>query len=156
AEGLHPRSRHRHHADGAALAQQWDPEHGSEAADLLRLGPRVFRIGEAIGQMHQLRLEARSPDQRASARCNRMFPYVGLVFPGEAVVRSEMVEPVLEEKDEGVLGLAEPSGGLDKRIEHRLELESRAADDLEDLRGRGLLLERFAQLLGADLDLLLE
>src|SRR5262249_29071531 len=100
--------------------------------------------------------EARSPDQRASARCNRMFPYVGLVFPGEAVVRSEMVEPVLEEKDEGVLGLAEPSGGLDKRIEHRLELESRAADDLEDLRGRGLLLERFAQLLGADLDLLLE
>ena len=41
---------------------------------------------------------------------------------------------------------AKPRGGFDQRVEHRLEVESRAADDLEDISGRGLLLQRFAQL----------
>jgi hypothetical protein len=35
---------------------------------------------------------------------------------------------------------------LHERVEHRLEFECRAADDLEHVGGRGLLLQRFAQL----------
>ena len=35
---------------------------------------------------------------------------------------------------------------FNKRIEHGLQVESRAADDLEHIGGRGLLLQRFAQL----------
>ena len=34
----------------------------------------------------------------------------------------------------------------DQRVEHRLQIEGRAADDLEHVGGGGLLLERFAQL----------
>ena len=35
---------------------------------------------------------------------------------------------------------------LDQCIEHRLQVEGRAADDLEHVGGGGLLLQRFAQL----------
>ena len=35
---------------------------------------------------------------------------------------------------------------LDQRIEHRLQIEGRAADDLEHVGGGSLLLQRFAQL----------
>src|SRR5207342_1838747 len=42
--------------------------------------------------------------------------------------------------------LAQLGGRPDEGIEHRLEVEGRAADDLEHVGGGGLLLERFAQL----------
>ena len=42
--------------------------------------------------------------------------------------------------------LAQPRRRLDQRIEHRLQIEGRAADDLEHVGGGGLLLQRFAQL----------
>ena len=42
---------------------------------------------------------------------------------------------------------------LDQRIEHRLQIEGRTADDLEDIGGRRLLLQRFAQIFGARLHL---
>ena len=35
---------------------------------------------------------------------------------------------------------------FDQRVEHRLQIEGRAADDLEHVGGGGLLLQRFAQL----------
>ena len=38
---------------------------------------------------------------------------------------------------------------LDQRIEHRLQIEGRAADHLEHVGGGGLLLQRFAQIIGA-------
>ena len=42
---------------------------------------------------------------------------------------------------------AETSSGFDECVEHRLQIESRAADDLEHIRGRGLLLQGFTQLI---------
>ena len=47
------------------------------------------------------------------------------------------------------LGVAEPRGGLDERVEHRLQIEGRAADDLEHVAGRGLVFERFLEIAGA-------
>src|SRR5262249_62158000 len=41
---------------------------------------------------------------------------------------------------------ANSCGVLQHRLEDRLKIAGRAADDTEDLRGRGLLLKRFAQL----------
>ena len=40
---------------------------------------------------------------------------------------------------------AQPRRRLDQRVEHRLQIERRAADDLEHVGGGGLLLQRFAQ-----------
>jgi len=39
-----------------------------------------------------------------------------------------------------------PCRRFDERVEHGLQIEGRAADDLEHVGGRGLLLQRFAQL----------
>ena len=48
--------------------------------------------------------------------------------------------------------IAEQGGRVDQRIEHRLQVEGRAADGLRHVADRRLLLQRFAQLLGACLD----
>src|SRR6516165_3916329 len=42
--------------------------------------------------------------------------------------------------------LAESNGRLDQSAKHHLEVERRAADNLEHIGGRGLLLQGFAQL----------
>ena len=44
-------------------------------------------------------------------------------------------------------------GGARQRVENRLKIERRAADELQDVRGRGLLLQRFVQIPGARFDL---
>ena len=44
------------------------------------------------------------------------------------------------------IGLAQVCGRLDQRVEDALEIEGRAADDLEHVGGGSLLLQRFAQL----------
>jgi hypothetical protein len=43
---------------------------------------------------------------------------------------------------------AEPYGGTQERIEHRLQIEGRATDDLEDVGGGSLLLKGFAEVIG--------
>ena len=40
-----------------------------------------------------------------------------------------------------MVGLAQPRRRLDERIEHRLQIEGRATDDLEHVGGGGLLLQ---------------
>ena len=47
------------------------------------------------------------------------------------------------------VGLAESGGRLNKCIQHRLQIEGRAADDLEHVGGGGLLLQRFSHVVGA-------
>ena len=42
----------------------------------------------------------------------------------------------------GHVGVAELGGRLCQRVEDRLQIECRAADDLEDVRGGSLLLQR--------------
>ena len=55
-------------------------------------------------------------------------------------------EVAIAKEDGGVQRLAEASGACDDRIQHGLDISRRAADDLQDLRGRGLLLQGFPQL----------
>ena len=46
-------------------------------------------------------------------------------------------------------GLADAGRLLQHGLKHGLKLAWRAADDLQDLGGRGLLLQRFTQIVGA-------
>src|SRR5271166_724210 len=48
---------------------------------------------------------------------------------------------------------AEVAPRLGQGRQHRLQIEGRAADDLEDVGGRSLLLQRFVQIPGPRLDL---
>ena len=56
--------------------------------------------------------------------------------------------PPLGRADVRHIGIAQPRGRLDQRIEHRLQIEGRAADDLEHVGGGGLLLQRL-EIVGA-------
>src|SRR5262249_8633008 len=51
------------------------------------------------------------------------------------------------------IGLANPGGRFDQCIEHGLQIEGRAADDLEHVGGGGLLLQRLRQIAIARLQL---
>src|SRR3954468_12428203 len=60
-------------------------------------------------------------------------------------MRRETVDLAITQKNLDVLRLAERTGGLDQGTKHCFNVESRAADDLQQFRGCGLLLQRFAQ-----------
>src|SRR5262245_20095282 len=68
------------------------------------------------------------------------------VFTREPVVRFEVVIFALRSTYVHRVRLTQAGRRLDERIEHRLQIERRAADDLEHVGGGGLLLEGFAQL----------
>ena len=58
--------------------------------------------------------------------------------------------------DTALVGAAEPDSRFHQRIEHDLQIEGRAADDLQDVCSGCLLLKGFVELLGARLDLPIE
>src|SRR5262249_18786717 len=63
-------------------------------------------------------------------------------------VRAQMFENLSRwSRDGGHIRLAQARRGFHQRIEHRLQVEGGAADDLEHVGGRGLLLQRLAQLI---------
>src|SRR5262249_40152113 len=57
-----------------------------------------------------------------------------------------MVGAVLGEPDGSPIRAAKASRRLGERVEHRLQIEGRAADDLEHVGGGSLLLQRFGEL----------
>ena len=83
----------------------------------------------------------------ASFRLDRKVFDVVHEFGGEAVRLRTIEHIALLPRNGGLVGLAKVGGRLDKGLQHGLQVECRAADDLEHV-GRGdLLLQRFAQLL---------
>ena len=63
-----------------------------------------------------------------------------------ALIAAPWINVAFTSVDRNLVGIAKSSCRLDERIEHRLQIECRAADDLEHVGGGGLLLEGFAQL----------
>src|SRR5262245_48017690 len=68
------------------------------------------------------------------------FPVVG-GFRRGAEGGSQPEELAVEPEDEAMPGPAQTRGVLDQGLQDRLKIERRAADDLEDFAGRGLLLQ---------------
>ena len=64
-----------------------------------------------------------------------------------------MIEIIPSLEDGAIFGLANSKGKFHERIEHGLQVESRAADDLEHVGCRCLLLQRFAEFCRPCLDL---
>src|SRR5215813_3683158 len=57
-----------------------------------------------------------------------------------------MVDLAVATEQPRMVCIAKARGRFDERVQHRLKVESRAADDLEHVGGGSLLLQRFAQL----------
>ena len=70
-----------------------------------------------------------------------MFQRILLRLAGKPVVRRQSIDFSVLLHDGALVSLAKPGSRLHERIEHRLQIESRSADDLEHFGGGGLLLQ---------------
>src|SRR5262245_50599055 len=106
----------------------------------------VFRIGQYIRNVNRLAFQQRPTCDRVAARSNRE-PLERLFMLGrERKRRGNSVDVPARPPDVGTLGFAQACRRFDQRVEYRLQIERRAANDLEHVGGGGLLLERLAQL----------
>src|SRR5262245_11242552 len=80
-----------------------------------------------------------------------MSPGIVFVVRRKAVICGHVIELAATLENSSVFGLADPRGGLDQGVEHRLQVECRAADDLEQVCSRCLLLKGLAELGGTGL-----
>ena len=140
-EGAHLIAPDGDHADRLTLAQHRHAEYRPESADTLGLGPGVFGVRQHVRDVHRPALERRAPDERRATRRDRILLHEFAVLSGRAVRRHELVAVALEPEDEAVLRLRQAGRVLDERVEHALEVEGGAADDLQDVARRGLLVE---------------
>ena len=65
------------------------------------------------------------------------------IFVWKPKICDQSSQLAVAERDQGLLRITKPGGGLDHRIEHGLQIEGRAADDLQHVAGRGLVFQRF-------------
>src|SRR5271167_1765086 len=65
---------------------------------------------------------------------------------GDTVHRDRMKMVAVDPRQAAESRLAEPQRSFEHRVEHRGEVAGRRIDDLQDLGGRGLLLQRLARL----------
>ena len=125
----------------------------------LELAHPVVRVREHVMDMHRPALEGGPSDGRARCQGVRMF-FVVLSHlrqcAGGTGSRREAQDLATQPVDRALLRYAEPPCALDQGFQDKLQIKRRAADDLEDLAGGGLLLEGLGELPGARLDLLLE
>ncbi len=145
--------RQHEHADRTSLSHQRHAQHRPEPDPVRRLQERVFRVGQHVGHLHDLVIEQYPPLDGAASRRQALALGVRQPIGREIVVSGVVVAFRLLPSDCGHIRLAKLRGRLGQRIEHRLQIERRAADDFQHVRRRRLLLQRLAQFGGARLHL---
>ena len=78
---------------------------------------------------------------------------VGDEFGRKSEIRNPMVEFAFPLENAGLVRIAMLGRRFNERVEHSLQVESRAADHLKHIGGRGLLLQRLSDLARARLHL---
>ena len=96
--------------------------------------------------MHHTPFEQRAPERRAAFGLDWNISDIIHEFGRKAVGLGTVENSVFLAGNDGLIGIAEPGGGFNEGLQHRLQIESRPADDLEHVGGRGLLLQQFTQL----------
>src|SRR6516165_2156665 len=148
-EGSNLRPPHRNRANEDTFATHRHAKKRPDTATFRSLGVNgtPVRIGLRIADLYCPILNSYAPDDRAVSWPN-LATASPLSKPGRRIViRGEVVQLTVRLKDEPLLGRAKPRRIFDKSFENGLEIERRAADDLEQLGRGGLLLQRFAQLI---------
>ena len=132
--------------DQRVLAQQRHAERGALAAQGDRFRHGVFGVGRHVGDLDGaafLRDPARDRAAPGGDRVDFQEGPVGVREP-DGGGRVKLLAPPAQH--EGHVGLAQPRGGDDQGLEHRAEIDGRAADDLQHVAGRGLIVEGFLQI----------
>ena len=148
-ERLHDATLQEQNSDGRSFALQRYAEH---SAYVRRQGSVCYvgvRIELPVDDVNGFTLMRNTADNRRPPRLERFPLHAFLVFWQKAVACGVMILIVLQKTDRRPVCTAQASRRFCKRIEHDLQIERGAADDLEHLGGGGLLLQRFAQIVGA-------
>jgi hypothetical protein len=146
-ERFHHAAEQNHYADRPSFTQHRDGKRHAVAGPSLNVGERVFRIGQHIGDLHRPGLDHRAPYHTAAGLLhadvshNVFFDIIRLTEGRKLLVTSTL----LSEHHRRNISLAQAGSRLDKCIENHLQVERRAADDLEHVGGRGLLRERLGK-----------
>src|SRR5262249_30083822 len=109
------------------------------------LWKRVVGVVQHIENVNDLALEQGTSGHVAALGCDRQIPDQIDEFGRETVGLCSEEYPALLPGDGRAVGVAKPGSRFHKGVEHGLQIEGRAADDLEYVGGGGLLLQRLAQ-----------
>ena len=147
-ERFDPLAREHDHPDHLAFAQQRHAERGpllaqrDRASDSLERRPHREYVRAVSRARLSLRRSARLGHTEITPRSDSR-PRI------QAEIRNSRptgtTSPSRRYKID-LIGIAKPRGGLDHRVEHRLQIERRAADDLQHVAGRGLVFQRFLKI----------
>src|SRR5262249_3393480 len=120
-------------------------EHCTPTTEPLAFEIGVFRIGQCVRYVDCSAFKGDSSSQCLPARGNWMLLYILIRFRREAITRRDAIDIAIAEEDSRPFRLAKPRRRLCKSVQDRLDLELRAADDLEHICGSGLLFQRLSQ-----------
>src|SRR5262249_6745625 len=150
-ERLYPSARQHDDTDWRVFAQQRYTQGRSLLCHLDRLAQAVFRIACAVRDLYQASFERDPAGDRAAGRGDRVDLEEGGKLRREAKRDRQSIRLAIATVDQHHLGFAEPSGRLRNRVQDRLQIEGRAADDLQYVTGRGLIFERLFEVARARL-----
>src|SRR5262249_38627497 len=142
---LDPLAREEDGADRPALAHKRHAERGphlSESDGQLR----ITWNGGHIVDMHRVALQPCPYPGFRPGRAPWKCPdrqEGGLVFRWKPEIQCQQSRFAVTAVDRRLIGVAQPRGGLDDSLEHRLDIEGSPADDLEHVARCCLIFERF-------------
>src|SRR5262249_32199523 len=107
---------------------------------------RVLGISLDIRDLNCPTLKHGAADDGAATHLERMILHEPLDLGRVTEICDLSIYAALLAIDRSHVCIAQPDCRLDERIKHGLQIEGRAADDLEHVGSSGLLLQRLAQL----------
>jgi hypothetical protein len=147
SEWTHGTTRESNHSNRGSVAEQRYAKHGTVTAEFLRFGQLVLGISLRIEDLHSRAFKQSSTGHALPPRFKRCAFKLGLALRGKVIVCKRLKEArVVRTSEVSDVCLAQSGSRLDQSVEYGLEVEGRAADDLEYIGSGGLLLQRFAQL----------
>src|SRR5262249_23347928 len=152
-KGLDHRPRQKHGANRNTFAHEWNTERSAKTANLLCVKQNKFGVGENVRHMDDFALQGSTTAHRAALDLQVQSLHIFEKIRRETILRDVFNGVVSQERNIPFFRPANAHRRLDQRIEHCAQIKSRSADNLEHLRCRGLLLERFRKLARACLHL---
>src|SRR5215472_4983850 len=108
---------------------------------------REVRVELGVGYLDEGALQNRATNSQAAIGPHREYPTELLnTLGGQIVLGGEMKQLAVELDERAKESAAQRHRALDDRVEHRLHVRRRAADNAQDLGGGRLLLERLRDL----------
>ena len=127
--------------DDPPVGEHRDAEQRAEAAEVERCLPLVARIGPRVLDLEGAPLEADEPDERARSARDRVAWRSWWYASERRPSRSRGDRRGRRAARPARVRVAEPDGVAEHRLEHRLEVERRLPDRLEDVARRALVLD---------------